>query len=133
MHTHMTLKLKFSLLIAALTAVMSVSADTFDDVANALKSGNAKEVVNFFNTNVALTILTEEGLYSKPQAEIMLRNFFAQRPPKNVTIQHRGSSAQGARYAVAVYECNEGRYRAYMFMKNAGNGMLIHELRIEKE
>ena len=58
MHTHMMLKLKFSLLIAALTAVMSVSADTFDDVANALKSGNAKEVVNFFNTNVALTILT---------------------------------------------------------------------------
>lgn len=127
------LKLKLPLLFVALTGMFQVWADTFDDVANALKSGNAKEVAQFFNTNVALTILTEEGIYSKPQAEVMLRNFFTQRPPKNVTIQHRGSSAQGARYAVAVYECSEGRYRAYIFMKNAGNGMLIHELRIEKD
>jgi hypothetical protein len=124
---------KILLTTAVLLSAFILWADNFDDVANALKTGNAREVANYFNNNVALTILTEEGIYSKQQAEVMMRNFFAQRPPKNVTIQHRGASAQGARYAVAVYECAEGKYRAYIFMKNAGNGMLIHELRIEKD
>lgn len=118
---------------AATLFTLVLWADIFDDVANALKTGNAKEVANFFNNNVALTILNDEGIYSKQQAEVMMRNFFAQRPSKNVTIQHRGASAQGARYAVAIYESNDGKYRVYIFMKNAGNGMLIHELRIEKD
>jgi hypothetical protein len=82
---------------------------------------------------VELTVLDNEGVYSKPQAEVILRNFFAQNPPKSVTINHRGSSAQGSKYAIATYECQKGKYRAYIFMKDSGAGMMIQELRFEKE
>jgi hypothetical protein len=108
-------------------------ADGFDDVVNALKNGNASAVGRFFNSNVELTLLENEGVYSKQQAEIMLKTFFNQHPAKNVSIQHRGASSQGARYAIAVYEASDGRFRAYIFMKDAGQGLLIHELRIERE
>jgi hypothetical protein len=108
-------------------------ADTFDDVVVAIKGSNAKEVAKYFNSSVELTVLSNEGVYSKSQAEIILKNFLAANPPKNVTIQHKGSSAQGSKYAIAVYECQQGKYRAYIFMKDSGSGMLIHELRFEKE
>lgn len=108
-------------------------ADTFDDVVAAIKSANAKEVARYFNSSVELTVLNSEGVYSKQQAEIILKNFLAANPPKNVTVQHKGSSAQGSKYAIAVYECQQGKYRAYIFMKDSGAGMLIHELRFEKE
>ena len=52
-----------------------VLADGFDEIVNALKSTNAKEVTKFLNSTVELTINDNEGVYSKQQAEIMIKNF----------------------------------------------------------
>lgn len=125
--------MKKTILYVLLLLSVAAKADTFDDVVNALKKANAKEVAQFFNSNVELTVLNTEGVYSKSQAEIIVRNFLNSNPPKNVTIQHRGSSAQGSKYAIANYECAQGKYRVYVFMKEGGGSMLIHELRFEKE
>jgi hypothetical protein len=108
-------------------------ADGFDDIITALKNSNAKEVSKFFNGNVELTINDNEGVYSKQQAEMMLKNFLVNNQPKNITIQHRGSSGQSAKYAIANYETAQGKFRVYIFMKDSGSGMLVHEMRFEKE
>lgn len=115
--------------------VMAVAfADVFDDVVVAMKAQSAKDIGKLMNTSVELTINDNEGVYSKQQAEIMLRNFFAQNQPKTITIQHKGSSGQGAKYAIAIYESAQGKFRVYIFMKDNGSGAaLIHEMRIEKE
>ena len=126
-----TTKLLAVLLI--LCSPLLTLADTFDEIAAAIKSGNAKEISKYFNANVELTVLANEGVYSRQQAEIILKSFFAQHPPKNIVIQHRGSSAQGARYAIATYESNQSKFRTYIFMKDSGTGLMIHELRFEKE
>ena len=127
------MKKLFILLTITLFGAAIAKADVFDEVVIALKSGNAKEVSKYFNSNVELTMLNDEGVYSKQQAELVLKNFLTQNAPKNVSIQHRGASAQGAKYAIAIYECAQGKYRAYIFMKDSGSGMLVHELRIEKD
>ncbi len=111
----------------------AVWADSFDDIVTSLKNSNAKEVSKFFNSNVELTINDNEGVYSKQQAEMMLKNFLVNNQPKNITIQHRGSSGQSAKYAIANYETAQGKYRVYIFMKDSGSGMLVHEMRFEKE
>lgn len=110
-----------------------VLADSFDDVVNAIKTSNVKEISRFLNSNVELTINNNEGVYSKQQAEIMLKNFFSQHTFKSINIQHRGSSAQGAKYAIANYETAQGKYRVYIFMKDGGSGLFVHEMRFEKE
>jgi hypothetical protein len=122
-------------LFVLLSCLLSIPvfADTFDDVVQAIKNSNAREVAKYFNSSVELTVLNSEGVYSKQQAEIILKNFLTANPPKNIIIQHKGSSAQGSKYAISVYECQQGKYRAYIFMKDSGAGMLIHELRFEKE
>jgi hypothetical protein len=108
-------------------------ADTFDDVVNAIHAADARKVAKYFSTSVELTVLQDEGVYSKQQAEVILKSFFAQHPPKSVVINHRGSSAQGSRYAIATYDCAQGKYRTYIFMNDSGNGMFIQELKFEKE
>jgi pyridoxal/pyridoxine/pyridoxamine kinase len=125
--------MKKALLYLFVLIGFTVAADTFDEVVAAIKSANAAEVSKYFNSNVELTIFTSEGVYSKQQAEIIVKNFFAGNPPKNVVIQHKGSSAQGSKYAIANYECAQGKYRVYIFMKESAGKMLIHELRFEKE
>ena len=56
---------------------LSAAADTFDEVVTAIKSANSAEVAKYFNSNVELTILTSEGVYSKQQAEIIVKNFLS--------------------------------------------------------
>lgn len=112
---------------------LSLFADSFDDVALAIKNSNTKEITKYFNQTVELTILDNEGVYSKPQAEVMLKNFFTQNPPINVTVNHRGSSSQGSKYATAIYEYAKGKFRIYIYMKESPTGMMIQELRFEKE
>jgi pyridoxal/pyridoxine/pyridoxamine kinase len=125
--------MKKTLFYVLILLQLSVAADTFDEVVTAIKSANSAGVAKYFNSNVELTILTSEGVYSKQQAEIIVKNFLTSNPPKNVVIQHKGSSAQGSKYAIANYECAQGKYRVYIFMKESAGKMLIHELRFEKE
>ncbi len=120
-------------LFALILLPLSVWADGFDDLMLAMKNGQAAGITKFFNNNVELTLLDNEGIYSKLQAEQMLKNFFIQHPPKTVNIQHRGSSAQGAKYAIAIYEATNGKFRTYIFMKDNGNGLQVNEFRIERE
>jgi hypothetical protein len=130
MSNHLLKSLVTSLFL--LVSAMAM-ADSFDDVVNAIKTSNVKEISRFLNSNVELTINNNEGVYSKQQAEMMLKNFFSQNTFKSISIQHRGSSAQGAKYAIANYETNQGKYRVYIFMKDGGNGLFVHEMRFEKE
>lgn len=127
--------MKRFLLIGLLLAWFPVVAlaDTFDDILTQMRAANAKELVKYFSGSVELTLLDNEGIYSKQQAEQMLRNFFNQNPPKNLNIQHKGASGQGAKYAIATYESANGKFRTYLFLKDSGNGLLIHEFRIERE
>jgi hypothetical protein len=118
-----------SLQIIALAA----KADSFDDIMVAMKNAQTPGVIKFFSNNVELTLLENEGIYSKQQSEQMLKNFFAQHPPKNVNIQHKGSSAQGAKYAIITYEASNGKFRTYIFMKDNGHGLQVNEFRIERE
>ena len=125
-------KIKIMLLFFVIS-VFTANADTFDDVVTAIKSANVKEISKLFNSSIELTVIENEGVYSKSQAEVILRNFFTQNPSQNVTINHRGSSAQGSKYAIATYESAKGKFRTYIFMKDSGAGMMIQELRFEKE
>lgn len=112
---------------------LQAKADGFDEIAAAMKAGNVGGVTKFFGSHVELTLADNEGIYSKQQAEQMLKTFFAQHPPKNVTIQHKGSSAQGAKYAIIIYEAGNGKFRSYVFMKDNGKGLQVNEFKMERE
>ncbi len=105
----------------------------FDEIAGSIRSGNAPSVAKYMNSNVDLTILNQEDVYSKAQAEVVLRDFFSKNPPKTFTIIHQGASKEGAKYAIGNMETTNGTsFRVYIFLKQASGNLLIHELRFEK-
>lgn len=124
-------KLAMILLVLILNVAVS-KADSFDDIMQAMKNGQTSGITKYFSNSVELTLLENEGIYSKQQSEQMLKNFFAQHPPKSVNVQHKGSSAQGAQYAIIIYEATNGKFRTYIFMKDNGNGLQVNEFRIER-
>jgi hypothetical protein len=121
-----------SILILSLCSFQT-KLDSFDNIAGAMRAGQVSGLTQFFSSSVELTLLDNEGIYSKQQAEQMLRTFFNQHPPKSVTIQHKGSSGQGAKYAIIIYEASNGKFRSYIFMKDNGKGMQVNEFKLERE
>ena len=70
--------------------------DINDDVSAAIKTGNASNVAKFFPANIDLKVPpNKENLYSKAQAELILKDFFGKNPVKLFSIVHKSVSKNG--------------------------------------
>ncbi|MBA2422748.1 MAG: DUF4783 domain-containing protein [Chitinophagales bacterium] len=103
-----------------------------DNIANAIKSGNSKEISKYFDNNVEITIVDKESVYSKVQAEMVLRDFFAKNPVQSFEIIHRGK-AEGSAYAIGPLKSTNQSFRVYFYIKNKGSAQQIQEMRFEKK
>ena len=108
--------------------------DISDDVAAAVKTGNAGSVAKFFSANVDLKILDKEDVYSKAQAELILKDFFSKNPVKSFSILHKGTSKNGDQFSIGTYETASGKkFRSYFLFKKEGAGLTIQQFRFENQ
>lgn len=108
--------------------------DISDDVAAALKTGNASNVSKFFFANVDLKILDKEDMYSKAQAELILKDFFAKNPVKSFSVLHKSSAKNGDQSIIGTYESSSGKkFRVYFLLKKDTGNFLIQQLRIDSD
>lgn len=128
------MKLLLSLLFTSITLPLLATADITEDVSTAIRSGNAAQVARYFAANVDLKIVGKEDVYSKAQAELILKDFFSKNPVKSFTIMHKGTSKNGDQFAIGTYENSAGKkFRAYVLFKKEGSGMVIQQLRFESQ
>lgn len=108
--------------------------DIYSDISDAVRSGDARSVSRFFGSTVDMTILRQEEVYSKAQAEQVLRDFFSKNPPRQFSLIHKGVSKEGAKYAIGTLVTTQGvQYRTYFFVKQMSGGEMIQELRFETQ
>ena len=102
-------------------------------VFDAMKVGNSTELSKYFNNSVEVAILETEAVYSRQQAEQVVKNFFDKNSPKNFTLLHQGGKSE-AQYAIGTLEITNGKkFRVYFLVKEQSGTPLIHQLRIEEE
>ena len=135
-------KLRYHILIFTFLNIFSINSfsqnpvksDVCNDIASNIRAGNSKEIAHYFNTTVDLTILTQEDIYNKTQAELIVKNFFVKNTPKAFNIIHQGTSKEGSKYAIGTLETNQGgTFRTYLLIKQIAGKNYIQELRFEKE
>ena len=107
--------------------------DISDDIAAAIRSGNAKQISGFFSDNVDLKIIDKEGVYSKSQAELIVKDFFAKHTVKSFTIGHKSAANNGSLYSIGTLETSNGKYRIYFLLKKGSEKTFIQQFRIETE
>lgn len=111
---------------------ISVNANPVtDSIVNALKSGNAKELAKSFNASIDLNIPNNEGVYSKSQAELILKTFFSKNQPKSFEVIHTGDSKNETHYSIGKLSTSSSTFRTYILYKKKGDTISILELRIE--
>jgi len=105
--------------------------DPIDKIAMLIRQDNVHDLSGFFAENVEVSVLDEENVYSKAQAELILDKFFSQNPPKSVKILHKVNS--NANYQFGVLQVNAGKsnYRIAITLKGSGNKLAMIEFRVE--
>lgn len=121
------------LFLAAILMVLGLRAQdpTRDKVVLAMKTGNAKELAEQFIPNIDLTVKETSEVYSKAQAEQIIRKFFNDHPPVDMVIEHSGVSKFGDKYYIGILRTRNGYFRVTFFLKKNGDLMQVKQLRIE--
>ena len=116
-----------------ISSFTSVQGDIIDNLSAHFKSGNSKEIAANFSPSVDLIIIDEEDVYSKAQAEQILRSFFSKYPPVKSSVIHRLNTNPNYRYGAVSLATKNGTFRVSVTMKKTASSFFITELRIETE
>lgn len=125
--------LLFFVLLFHFPAYSLVQGDIIDDLNSQFRSASAKDIAVNFSPTVDLIIIDEEDVYSKAQAEQILRNFFTKFIPVKSTVIHRLNTNPNFRYGALSLVTKNGSFRVSITLKKNGSAFFITELKIETE
>jgi hypothetical protein len=120
-----------SFLVSSLLVLSSFAqTSNIDGVISALRSGNASGLAKYFDDNVELSLPVKSDSYSKAQAQVILKDFFANNGVKNFELKHKGDSP-GGNYCIGTLQTRSGNFRAHVFMKTKGDKEVLKEIRFQ--
>ena len=102
-----------------------------DQVVEAIKTGNSHDLAALFIANIDLTVKENSDVYSRAQAEQILRKFFNDHPPVDLVIEHSGVSKSGDKYFIGILRTRTGYFRTTFFLKKTEATFQVKQLRIE--
>jgi hypothetical protein len=130
----MTIKMMRTLVLLV-SMVLAIGLFAQDDVKSkvvqAMRTGNSKELAVHFIPNIDLTVKETADVYSKAQAEQIIRKFFNDNPPVDMVIEHTGVSKVGDKYYIGILRTNTGYFRVTFFLKKTDAVFQVKQLRIE--
>jgi hypothetical protein len=127
---YMKKHLGFATLIVSLFLVSFTPLYSIDDVVTAMRNGNASQLSKYFDTRVDITVPGKSDNYSKSQAELILKDFFASNEVKGFVVKHKGKQ-NGSEFCIGLLQTRNGEYRTKFFMKKKGDMQVVQELGFE--
>lgn len=123
----------FTLSMLSLVILLSgfSQSGTIDGAISALQSGSAAELSKYFDANVELTLPEKSDSYSKAQAQLILRDFFANNGVKGFEVKHKSESDQRGAYFIGNLLSKSGKYRTTVYMRARGDKQVVKELRFQ--
>jgi len=103
---------------------------SIDDVAVAMRSGNANELSRYLDNRVDISLPDKSDTYSKTQAEMVIRDFFTTNGVQSFQVKHKGENG-GSEFCIGLLKTRNGDYRTVLFMKLKGDRQLLQEIRFQ--
>ena len=124
------MKLLYAVAVTVVMCCAFTVSLRIDEVVAALKAGNAAQAARYFDQTVEINLPDKGGSYSKSQAEIVLKDFFANNPVKGFEVIHQGQNA-GSQYCIGTLHTKNGSFRTTIYMKQKGELQVLQEIRFE--
>jgi hypothetical protein len=119
----------FVITLISLFSFSFTQKEITDDVANALKQGNASELVKHFSEKISIKVLNQEDLLSKSQAQALIEDFFIKHKVKNYQTSHTSIVNGDQQFITGSLDTNNGKFRISILVR----GNVISQFRIEND
>lgn len=121
----------FVCLIMSMSVASAQQSDVFDSLAKYFSTSDAPKISALFSSTLELNILSEENVYSKAQAEQIMRDFFSKNEPASVKIIHRLNSNPNFKLAVFSMATAKDKFRISISVSSNADAFLVKQIRIE--
>jgi hypothetical protein len=128
-----------SIILIILLSVIAGASNLFQagdikqEVAAAIRAGDAVRLSGSFDETIDITLPSLEGTYSKSQAELIIKDFFAKNPPVSFVIDHEGASDSGSQYFIGKYKSASSTFRVYILIKKLSGTLHLQQLQFDVE
>ena len=111
-------------------ATANIPQNVTKSIENAVRNGQSKELANYFNDNIQLTIDNKNNIYSKKQAEKVIELFFSTHKPVKFIISNqkkRGNSI----VVFGTLETSVYKYRVFYRLRKSQGKLRISSINFE--
>ena len=102
-----------------------------DDVIAALNSGNAAELARYVDDNIEIGLPDKTDTYSRAQAVMIFRDFFANVGVRSFVVKHQGDNG-GRQFCIGTLNTRAGAYRTTVYMVSKNGKQLVKEIRFQE-
>ncbi|MCG8578700.1 MAG: DUF4783 domain-containing protein [Bacteroidales bacterium] len=129
-------KFKYLLVLILAFILFQVDAQKMaalpDGTIMSVKKADAEKLSQSFNEQIEIILPEKTAIYSRKQAEMVIKNFFNQHSVTEFQLIHQGKK-DNASYAIANYHASNGRFRFTFLTKKRSGKIYIHQIRIERQ
>jgi len=120
-------------ILAFFLTLTGLSAQNEDKaIATLLDTGNVGGLSEYFQSQVDMTILGTEAMYSRAQAEMVLARFFKGNLPTGFETKHLGQSKKESSYIIGMLSTAKEVYRLTYLLSEEEGRLRIKQFRLEK-
>lgn len=126
------MNLFYSFVTSIVLAIMVNGDVPYDAIDQAFETNNASEIVSMGKDKILVNVLGKEGVYSQPQASLVLKDFFTKKPGNSFDFYFKGKESSEGTFAIGNYESRGEKFRVTIHFKKIGSSYKIESLTIEK-
>jgi DNA-binding Lrp family transcriptional regulator len=101
----------------------------FNSLERAFKEGDSKKIVAHVDEKILLEINRLESVYSKSQAELILKDFFEKNNPKDFSVKSK-SLTKGNYALLGTLNCSNKSFRVSIKLRELGNYFVLDKISI---
>jgi len=102
-----------------------------DEIKNAFVSGNSKKLALFFDRNVELLLIDKGDVYSKAQAELIIKKFFVNNSPESFIVESE-SKDETTNFAIGRLKTNKSDFRVFIAWRDNSKKLIVNQMVISE-
>ena len=111
---------------------LTVTTDVhYLEIEKAFELNDAQAISMMGKSKVIMNVLGKEGVYSQPQASLVLKDFFKRKPGSSFSFFFKGKESSDGSFAIGNYKSQSGEFRVTIHLKKIKSDFKIESLIIE--
>lgn len=121
-------------ILTSVALVIGVSGSIpYESIEKAFVSNDETALTAHCGEKVLMTVLGDEGVYSRSQAKLVLKNFFSKWPSGTFKFYFKGKESSDGSFCIGKYTVGANEFRVTINFKNANQKYVIESLDIDRD